>query len=411
MKEIFGMKNSINAGYFILTENCNLRCTYCFENGTRDTSKVMSEETAYKAVDFLYDEAVKNGDKEIKITFFGGEPSLHPELMTSIIHYAESICKDTNVRPRYSIITNGTIYNDKIEAFLEEWYKASGTIDIQLSIDGVPEIQNANRPCANACINSSDLIKDAVEGYKNFLASHKINPDCLHIHAVISKESIGRIYDSFLYFTKELGIANSNFAWVIEDDWSDEHLPVFSEQLGLITKRLAQTTTNAKRFPFKRFEKCNGCSAGMRLVAFDTDGNVYPCHRFFFYDAAKRDKVIIGNLYNTGDVITNVAFRQQFVDFDTRKVSDYPSQICMACNYIYSGDMYKMPSDYSIKFMNIINQYYANFSDIIEKKTMLRAIQNLEQRVKQLESKLADGEHECKCKCKHDDESPEHVQE
>lgn len=382
------MTNSINSGYFILTENCNLRCKYCFENGSRDTSKVMSRETAFKALDFLFDEAVNSDDKEMKITFFGGEPTLYPELMTDMIHYAEKICEGTAVKPKYSLITNGTIYNDKIEAFLEEWYKASGRVDIQLSIDGISEIQNINRPCANPCINSADLIKEAVEGYKNFILSHNINPDCLHIHAVISKQSISRIYDSFIYFTKELGIANSNFAWVIEDDWSDDDLPIFSEQLGKITKRLAQTTTNIRRFPFKRFDKCSGCSAGRKLVAFDTDGNVYPCHRFFFYDTSKRDDVVIGNLYNDGDVITNVEFRQQFIDFDSTTVSPYPCQICMACNYIYGGDMHTMPSDYSIKFMSIINQYYDNFSNIIEKKMMLKTIQNLEGRVKQLEDTI-----------------------
>ena len=87
------MDSNITSGYFILTENCNLRCTYCFEKNTRAVSKYMSRETAFRGIDFLFQEAVKNQTNPINITWFGGEPALCPGLMSEMMDYAEQQAK------------------------------------------------------------------------------------------------------------------------------------------------------------------------------------------------------------------------------------------------------------------------------------------------------------------------------
>lgn len=380
-------RRAVTSAYLLLTENCNLRCTYCFEGGTRCTTNYMSKETAFKTVDYLLEQAVENNVDEIKITFFGGEPMLCPELMTDIMHYAEKRAKESGKTAQYNIITNGTIFNEKVEAFLDVWrgYK-NNRIDVQLSIDGIPDIQNANRPCAAEGMQSSQLVETAVAKFKEYFKKHNVNRENLHIHACVSKTSLPRIYDSFLYFTRDLDIINSNFAWVIEDDWDDNDLRIFSDQMQKIVRRLVDTTTNIKRFPFKHFDKSSGCSSGQNLVAVDTQGNIYPCHRFFFLNADNRRNVILGNV---ADGIIYNDRREQYFGIDYSEISPETCQICIATNYACTGDIHKQPNDYGAKFMSIINHYQQCFEDLLERKSIAASLKNLADIAKTQEERIA----------------------
>ena len=378
-------RRAITSAYLILTENCNLRCTYCFEGGTRCVTKYMSKEVAFKTVDFLIQQAVEYDVDKIKITFFGGEPMLCTDLMIDIMNYAEEKAKANGKDTQYSIITNGTIYNEKVERFLDVWREYKGRLDIQLSIDGIPEIQNANRPCATAELKSSELVESAVPKFKEYFQKYSLDRDGLHIHACVSKTSLPKIYDSFLYFTRDLGIINSNFAWVMEDNWDDNDLIIFSEQLQKIVKQLIKTTTNTKRFPFKSLEKSSGCSSGQNLISVDTDGNIYPCHRFFFYNIDKRENIILGNIMNG---IIYPDRREQYFGIDYSKISSEACQICIAVNHECTGDIHKLPNDYGAKFMNITNQYYNHFTDLAEKKMQLNTMKDLISAIKEQQNTI-----------------------
>ena len=374
------MKNDITSCYFILTENCNLRCVYCFEKNTRAVHQYMNEETAFKMIDFLFDNAIKANEKRVNITFFGGEPMLCTDLMISMLRYGVDKERKTGIKAKFSIITNGTIYNDKVEEFLKEWcLLTNNDIDIQLSIDGTPEIQNANRPCANNCLNSADLAEEAIVKFKDFYKRYNIPSSRLHIHAVISKTSLPKIYECHQYFTHKLNVYYK-FAWVIEEDWDDNDVIILDQQLEKICASLLKSgVQNKDVFPFKRFDNCSGCSSGRRLISMDTEGNIYPCHRFFFYDDTKRSDMLFGNIYNEEPIDANV--RQQFLDIDESKMCDNPCQVCVAVNYEFCNDMYKRPNDFDEKMMVVINKHYFNFINILEKKNTSRVIEQLIKKV------------------------------
>ena len=54
---------------FLLTEDCNLNCTYCFENKSRNKNK-MTPQVAIAAIEYLIKGAKLEGEKAISITFF-----------------------------------------------------------------------------------------------------------------------------------------------------------------------------------------------------------------------------------------------------------------------------------------------------------------------------------------------------
>ena len=54
-----------------------------------------------------------------------------------------------------------------------------------------------------------DVEKERQEQFKEYFKRYNLNRENLHIHACVSKASLPYIYDSFVYFTRELDIINS----------------------------------------------------------------------------------------------------------------------------------------------------------------------------------------------------------
>ena len=130
----------------ITTEMCNLRCRYCvysdfYAEKKTYSSKSMSKETAFKAVDFfktIHEEKVRRGYKdEPKISFYGGEPLINFELIKEIVKYVEKI-GFKNVE--YLVTTNGTLMDDEVIDFLAKHHFLVG-----FSLDGDALNHNRNR--------------------------------------------------------------------------------------------------------------------------------------------------------------------------------------------------------------------------------------------------------------------------
>ena len=97
----------------IMTENCNLNCTYCFE---KDKSiSMMTKEVAKKSVDFLIENAIFEKRDRIDFMFFGGEPLLNIDVIDYIYEYSIVETKKHKLGISGNIITNGTVFNKKIK--------------------------------------------------------------------------------------------------------------------------------------------------------------------------------------------------------------------------------------------------------------------------------------------------------
>ena len=122
-----------------ITEECNLRCTYCvfdekhmFERN--HSSKVMSIELAFDAVKDFYD---RTNQEEGYIVFYGGEPLLAFESIRKIVIYANQI---SNNRLKFSLTTNGlSLSSNKFNFLIENNFL------LTISIDGDKETHDKQR--------------------------------------------------------------------------------------------------------------------------------------------------------------------------------------------------------------------------------------------------------------------------
>jgi uncharacterized protein len=134
MKE--GVTSKIGYLRISLTEQCNLRCKYCFVNDIVDKSSNITEELFCKAVEML----IQNS-RNPRIQYFGGEPLLRMELI-ELGHEILNAAKKKGQIDSFieEIVTNGTLLTkDKIDFFV------NNEMGLIFSVDGWKEIHDKNR--------------------------------------------------------------------------------------------------------------------------------------------------------------------------------------------------------------------------------------------------------------------------
>lgn len=145
-------KPAINICYFILSEQCNLACKYCFL-GNNDVNKRhnfslenMTVETADKAIEFFIRQMKSSGldteDNQAAIIFYGGEPMVNYPVLKYVankinqLRSTEKCLKNAEM----SMVTNGLLLNE--ERILE---LQNLGVSIAISIDGATEKANEMR--------------------------------------------------------------------------------------------------------------------------------------------------------------------------------------------------------------------------------------------------------------------------
>lgn len=343
------MKNpGINISAMV-TEDCNLRCDYCF---MAHPQKHMSSEKITQLVDWLFDDAKKNNRSDVSVMYFGGEPLMNPEGCIELTEKLYAKSKETGIPVgQNTLITNSTIFNPKVEEFLLLWNELSnGNLNVQLSIDGIPEVQDAHR-FNLAGEGSSTMVESTIEKFKDFCDRHKIDfKKAFSVHSVSTPESVSTQYESYRYF-RNLGLERIWFMPIHEGEWTEEHVEIFEEQCVEIANQIISDVAQSQDLgvyngysSFKcREQRANKpCSAGENFFSVDSDGIIYPCHRFKKNDDGS---MVLGNIV---DGLTNKDSQDIFLEYDMLDVvaktdcascSNTNCKICIAANFTHNNNM------------------------------------------------------------------------
>ena len=339
--------------FLIMTEDCNLRCKYCYENNNRCNSEYMSVDTAKKTVDFFLDNAYKHNVKSFSWTFFGGEPLLNLDVMIKFFHYAVDKAKQYNIDLTFSLITNGTIYNKQYEEFILEWYKATNSVNIQISTDGIPEIQDKNRAAKNGKPTSKIVLENILK-LKKLFEENQIENSSFHTHSVITKDSIPKFFLNYKYF-KQIGISRPEFMLSYEEDWNENDASIYAEQLSLVTDYVCQECISS--CSLKPYEEADSiitirfneiptktCEAGKAFCSVSANGDIYTCHRTYFQNRSfKLGNVFEGIIDNDSRKAFFEAYRSDMHsdNINCGKCENTECKICLAANYEKYGDVLK----------------------------------------------------------------------
>lgn len=284
---------------FIVTEDCNLRCKYCYITH-KASNKKMNFSVAKKFIDYVLDsEMIKQ--HAVTLDFIGGEPLLEIELIDKICDYFKLKTYEMGIswywNYRISICTNGVNYLDKrIQKFIS---KNKSKLSMTITIDGTKAKHDLQRVFPDGT-GSYDVVKKNVDVWKNqFYASTKVT---------FASADLKYLKDSIIELWQE-GIPEIAANVVFEDVWKEDDDKIFEEQLRELADYILENHLFDK-YQCSLFDdsigqpytedmlKLTSCGAG-KMLAVGVDGKLYPCMRYCSYSLNHQDEYVIGHV-NTG---------------------------------------------------------------------------------------------------------------
>jgi uncharacterized protein len=284
---------------FIVTEDCQLRCKYCYLAGKNKTRK-MNFEVARATIDLLLRDRAQFNERAVIWDFIGGEPFLEIDLIDRISDYAKLRMYELD-HPwfnnyRFSFSTNGLLYGKaKVQRYIA---KNRRHLSIGISIDGTKRKHDAQRIFPNGR-GSYDAVVKAIPLWLQQFPDAATKATVSHDDVPYIKESVAHLFG--------LGIKNVNMNVVNEDVWQPGDDELFEEQLmkladhiidhGLYRDHNCSLFTQFIGHPLKADDDRNWCGAG-KMLAVDGDGIFYPCVRFAPYSLSHQSGRAIGDCFD-----------------------------------------------------------------------------------------------------------------
>ena len=125
----------------LTTYACNFKCVYCFEEASRVHEK-MDSSTQELVISWLKRKMERFGYKKLYVNYYGGEPLLNLDAMDCISSRMKTWCESRAIDFVMSMQTNGFLLTPAIV----QRYKKFNLQSIRISVDGVKEDHDGNRP-------------------------------------------------------------------------------------------------------------------------------------------------------------------------------------------------------------------------------------------------------------------------
>ncbi|AEY67466.1 radical SAM protein [Clostridium sp. BNL1100] len=285
------LTNDISTLTLLVTQACNLRCSYCYgEDGSYNDNGIMDIQTAKKAVDFLL---TKTHQDKVSVCFFGGEPLLNFTLIKEIVSYCREKERETQKRIAFSMTTNGTKINEEISKYIVE-----NSIRLQISIDGDRATHDTNRYYSDKTGSHHNVIKNT---------EYLRNLGLLDARATVTGKNMDLV--STYNYLKSIGFKGVTLspAFNLLSDGEYDLLADAYRELYLYFEKFIKNREFDKVLENKSFmQEINqinsamkrrvSCGVGRNLYAVDIHGNLFPCQRFVSNKDFK-----VGSIYENDD--------------------------------------------------------------------------------------------------------------
>ncbi|MGC8851781.1 MAG: radical SAM protein [Minisyncoccia bacterium] len=161
--------------YLMITQNCNMRCLYCYAyGGRRENKKDMPFSVAKAAIDWLVERSKKKNIKKW-ISFVGaGENTLRISFIKRVQSYLKKYQRK-GINIKLGVISTNGVIPEKIAKWLSKNFER-----IQVSCDGPAFLQNKYRPLKNKKESSS-----YVEKTIKYFVKNNVN---FQVRAVMTKD-------------------------------------------------------------------------------------------------------------------------------------------------------------------------------------------------------------------------------
>jgi len=134
-------ESSVLTAWLHVTNECNLRCDYCYLD---KTAEAMTTATGRAAVEAIFRTAVQHGFRGVKLKYAGGEALLNFRLIAELHDFGMELAQNTGLSFNETILTNGvTLTKGMLTA------ASDANIALSISLDGVGDTHDAQRKFTN----------------------------------------------------------------------------------------------------------------------------------------------------------------------------------------------------------------------------------------------------------------------
>ena len=280
-----------------VTDNCNLRCPYCF---TEANERTISLDTMKSAIQFLCAECTRIPSiiAPPRVYFFGGEPMLQVEnVIVPTVDWVEQSGIQKKYGLSFGMTTNGTLLTEENLTWM-----AKHGVEILLSIDGDRPTQDSQRPGPNGK-SSFDMLSPKLSIITKHFPS-------ITFRSTIEPYNAGHLYENYL-FAKANNFKNYFVTPNTLTDWSQTQIEVLLSQSSLIAKTLYEDISHGTEpLVWTNFvaslSTCfsqnsaseisfNHCGIGTTTIGISTDGGISGCQEHNTY--TNHDIFYIGDIY------------------------------------------------------------------------------------------------------------------
>jgi radical SAM protein with 4Fe4S-binding SPASM domain len=294
-RAVFHQREFAHDVYLHLTNNCNLKCPYCYNKSDREYKLELERKGRFAPIlttqeyKCLIARLLALGAKHLLFT--GGEPLMRPDAL-DLIEFARSQSQDV----RLELLTNAILIKGDVAERLCE------SIDmVTISLDGHERHLHEHYRGNNTFTPTIRGVRELVETRRR----RKQAKPYVGIVPALTDKNIGFMKEIFEFSLDELGadmLAPILFQPGDHQELSLQQIPCLeewtaaqaqtNEYLALRAKRLG--TENRSRPP-RPVPARNHCGVGHGEFSIDPSGYVYPCQSLHF------DEFVCGNV-RTEDV-------------------------------------------------------------------------------------------------------------
>lgn len=272
-----------NSLTIILTQMCNLGCTYCYAQKQHST-ECLDQAKIKISIDYYVANSIDKKNKRI-VFIGGGEPTIAWGAFEYAIEYIRGTYENLNIA--CSLITNGTLLTTKKLEFLKKH-----RIKVVFSFDILPEIQNNQRGLlgGHPTFNLID---------KNIKKAYDIGVDVVGIRSTITTLNV-KLMQKMVYFVSQNypQIKLLNFEPVSSDtntkSFYDDYIENFfiskklATECGIILYNSLSISCNTLKERFCQREFC-----------VTPTGSITTCHRISSSKEPLYDSFTIGYVSDT----------------------------------------------------------------------------------------------------------------
>jgi His-Xaa-Ser system radical SAM maturase HxsB len=329
---------------FVVSLRCDHSCPYCQvsrQNRTANNVFDMTESTADKALDIVFESPSKN----IKIEFQGGESLLNFDLVKHIVIRANTLNELHRRNLAFVIATNLSFLDDDILEFCEKY-----SVDISTSLDGPRELHNSNRPRPGK--DSYERTIKGIRRCQEYLGRDRVS--ALMTTSPASLTQFRAIVDEYLcqgfegIFLRPI----SPYGYAVKTKWAEKYsMPEWLEAYRDALDYILEINRNGQRFVefyttlvVKRILRSNftgyvdlqhPTGAGFSALLYNYDGRVFSSDEGRMLAEMGDNSMCIGNVSEDtfADLITSESLVAQ-VD----QSFGYSASRCDQCAYLpYCG--------------------------------------------------------------------------